>query len=89
MLDFRRLLYFCTIVEQGQISRAAKYLHITQPSLSLSLKELEDELGITLIYREKGKWQITEQGQSFYIEAQRILTQLDDLQQNISKSFYQ
>lgn len=83
MLDFRRLLYFCTIVEQGQISRAANFLHITQPSLSLSLKELEDELGITLIYREKGKWQVTEQGQSFYIEAQRILTQLDDLQQNV------
>ena len=87
MLDFRRLLYFCTIVEQGQISRAAKALHISQPTLSLSLKELEDELGLTLIHREGGKWHVTERGQSFYLEAQRILTQLDDLSQSIRNPF--
>ena len=83
MLDFRRLLYFCTIIEQGQISRAAKALHISQPTLSLSLKELEDELGVTLIHRNGGNWQVTERGRSLYLEAQRILTQLDDLSQNI------
>lgn len=68
MLDFRRLLYFCTIVEQGQISRAAKYLHITQPSLSLSLKELEDELGITLIYREKANGKSLNKGNPFILK---------------------
>lgn len=82
MLDFRRLLYFCTIVEQGQISRAARVLHVSQPTLSLSLRELEDELGLTLIHREGGKWQVTERGQSFYLDAQRILTQLEDLSEN-------
>lgn len=87
MLDFRRLLHFCAIVEQGQISRAAKSLHISQPTLSQSLKELEDELGLTLIHRTGGSWQVTERGQSFYQEAQRILTQLDDLAQNISNPF--
>lgn len=87
MLDFRRLLYFCTIVEQGQISRAARILHISQPTLSQSLKELEDELGLTLIHREGGKWQVTERGQAFYLEAQRILTQVDDLAQNIRNPF--
>ena len=87
MLDFRRLLYFCTIVEQGQISRAARILHISQPSLSQSLKELEEELGLTLIHREGGKWQVTERGQAFYVEAQRILTQVDDLAQNIRNPF--
>lgn len=87
MLDFRRLLYFCTIVEQGQISRAARSLHISQPTLSQSLKELEDELGLTLIHREGGKWQVTERGQAFYLEAQRILTQMDDLSQNIRNPF--
>ena len=87
MLDFRRLLYFCTIVEQGQISRAAKSLHISQPTLSQSLRELEDELGLTLIHRTGGSWQVTERGQSFYQEAQRILTQVDDLARNISNPF--
>lgn len=83
MLDFRRLFYFCTIVEQGQISRAAKCLHVSQPTLSQSLRELEDELGLTLIHRAGGAWQVTERGRAFYQEAQRILTQLNDLAQNI------
>lgn len=83
MLDFRRLLYFCTIVEQDQISRAAKCLHVSQPTLSQSLRELEDELGLTLIHRAGGAWQVTERGRAFYQEAQRILTQLNDLAQNI------
>lgn len=87
MLDFRRLLYFCTIVEQGQISRAAKKLNISQPTLSLSLKELEEELGVVLIHREGGKLYVTKRGQSFYNEAQRILSQLDDLSQNIRNPF--
>lgn len=87
MLDFRRLLYFCTIVEQGQISRAAKKLNISQPTLSLSLKELEEELGVELIHREGGKLYVTKRGQSFYNEAQRILSQLDDLSQNIRNPF--
>lgn len=89
MLDFRRLLYFCTIIEQGQISRAAKVLHVSQPTLSLSLKDLEDELGIVLIYREGGNWQVTERGQDFYMEAQRILMQLDALSENIRNPFAQ
>jgi len=41
-MDIKRLVYFCTIVEQGQISRAARALNITQPPLSQRLKELED-----------------------------------------------
>ena len=87
MQDFRRLLYFCTIVDQGQISRPARILHISQPTLSQSLKDLEDELGLTLIHREGGKWQVPERGQAFYLEAQRILTQVDDLAQNIRNPF--
>lgn len=83
MLDFRRLVYFCTIVEQGQISRAAKCLHVSQPTLSQSLRELEDELGLTLIHRAGGAWQVTERGQTLYREAQRILSQVDDLARNI------
>lgn len=87
MLDFRRLLYFCTIVEQGQISRAAKKLNISQPTLSLSLKELEDELGLELIHREGSKLYVTKRGQSFYNETQQILSQLDNLSQNIRNHF--
>lgn len=87
MLDFRQLRHFCAIVTEGQISRAAQTLHISQPTLSLSLKELEDQLGYTLINRSGGKWQVTEQGQMFYQEARRILAQLDELGEKMRNPF--
>ena len=40
-MDLKRLEYFCAIVEKGQISKAAEALHISQPPLSMRLKELE------------------------------------------------
>ena len=53
-MDLKRLEYFCAIVEKGQISKAAEALHITQPPLSMRLKELEEELAVHLII-ERGR----------------------------------
>lgn len=82
-MDFKHLLYFCTIVEQGQISRAAKKLNMSQPPLSLRLKELEDEVGSTLILRSAGRWEITREGQLLYNKAQQILSQVDGLLESL------
>jgi DNA-binding transcriptional LysR family regulator len=78
-LDTKRLVYFCTIVEQGQISRAAKILNISQPPLSLRLKELEDELGVELILRKGHVWQVTEAGKVLYERARQALNQLTEI----------
>jgi DNA-binding transcriptional LysR family regulator len=78
-LDTKRLVYFCTIVEQGQISRAAKILNISQPPLSLRLKELEDELGVELIVRKGHVWQVTEAGKVLYERARQALNQLTEI----------
>ncbi|MFR3288790.1 MAG: LysR family transcriptional regulator, partial [Enterococcus casseliflavus] len=50
-MEIRLLKYFYTIAEEGTISQAAEVLHITQPTLSRQLKELEDELGTALFTR--------------------------------------
>ena len=50
-MELRGLAYFVAIVEEGSISAAAKQLHISQPPLSAQLRNLEDELGVTLIER--------------------------------------
>ena len=65
--------YFCTIAEQGQISRAAKLLHMAQPPLSQRLKELEAELGTPLFERQGRKLLLTEAGTLFYRRARDIL----------------
>jgi len=78
-MDTKRLTYYCTIVEQGQISRAARLLNMSQPPLSQRLKELEDELGVQLIIREGHAWQVTESGRMLYERARQVLDQLGDI----------
>jgi DNA-binding transcriptional LysR family regulator len=78
-LDTKRLEYFCAIVEQGQISRAAKLLNISQPPLSRYLKELEDELGVELILRKGHVWQVTVAGKVLYERARQALNQITEI----------
>ena len=78
-MDTKRLHYFCTIIEQGQISRAARALNITQPPLSQRLLELEEELGTRLIIREGHHWQVTEAGRLVYQRARHLLNQINEI----------
>jgi LysR family transcriptional regulator, salicylic acid-responsive activator of bsdBCD len=73
LLDIRHLKYFITIVEEGKISQAAKRLNISQPPLSLHLKQLEIELGVTLFERHTRKLIVTEEGMLFYKRAKELI----------------
>ena len=75
-MDSKQLHYFKEIVEQGGISKAAEVLHIAQPPLSQMLKKLEMELGTTLIYRYRQKWELTETGEVLYQYATRLLIRM-------------
>ena len=85
-MDLKRLEYFCAIVEKGQISKAAEALHISQPPLSMRLKELEEELDVQLIYREGKAWQVTPEGEALYQRAQFILSYVAGLEKDIRES---
>lgn len=58
--------YFCTVVEEGQVSRAARRLHMAQPPLSQRLRELEEEIGYPLLERQGRTLRVTDAGQVFY-----------------------
>ncbi len=73
-MDVRQLRYFCAIAEEGQISRAAKRLHIAQPPLSQQLKQLEEELGVNLVERNTRHLALTEAGHQFYQRATQIIS---------------
>lgn len=77
-MDLKHLHYFCVIVEEGQITKAARILNMAQPPLSQQLKNMEDELGVRLIYREGKKWEVTEAGYALHTRAKRLLAEMED-----------
>ncbi|WP_298067146.1 LysR family transcriptional regulator [uncultured Mailhella sp.] len=81
-MDFKRLEYFCTLVEFGSFSKAATSLHISQPPLSQRIKELEEELGVTLIHRTSRSFQVTPAGEKLYHKAQFILSYIHSMEKD-------
>lgn len=72
-MDIRLLRYFVTVVETGTVSAAAQQLHLTQPSLSRQVRQLEQQLGLTLFSRQRGRLQLTTEGSEFYRVALSLL----------------
>lgn len=75
--------YFCAIVEEGQISKAAKRLNLSQPPLSMRLKEIEQEIGRPLILRSPGVWKVTTEGRLLYNKCRQILTHIQGLAESV------
>ena len=61
-MDIRSMQYYLAVVREGTISGAAEVLHVAQPSLSRQMKDLEEELGISLFERGNRKITLTEEG---------------------------
>jgi DNA-binding transcriptional LysR family regulator len=78
-LEFRHLKYFIGLVEEMHFRKAAEKLFISQPALSKQIKNLEAELGIILIERDKKKFKLSEAGKYFYEEAKYTLNHLDQV----------
>ncbi len=73
-MDIRVLQYFLSVAREENITRAAQSLHISQPSLSKQLMDLERELGKTLLIRGKRKVTLTEDGVLLRKRADEIVT---------------
>ena len=77
-MDVKQLRYFSVIAEEGQVTRAAKKLHMAQPPLSQQLKLLEEELGVPLMDRNGRNMELTEAGKVLYTRARELLRRFDD-----------
>ncbi len=76
-MELRTLRYFLTAVNEGNITRAANILYITQPALSRQLIELEQELGTVLLLRGKRGFTLTDDGLFFRQRAEEIVELAD------------
>ena len=73
-MELRHLRYFVTVAELGSISRAATKLFIAQPPLSAQIKQLEEEVGASLLVRLPRGVQLTPAGLSFLAVSYTHLT---------------
>lgn len=76
-MKLTQLQYFKTVCEYNNITRAAGKLHVSQPSLSHAIKELEEEFGIPLFYRLSKGLTLTKEGEILLEEATKLLNQAD------------
>lgn len=73
-MELRVLRYFLAVARQGNITRAANELHVTQPTLSRQLRDLEKELGTALFNRVKHRMELTEAGLFLKARAEEMAT---------------
>ena len=71
--------YFSAVCHAGNITRAAEELHISQPSVTASIKALEDELGVSLLHRGARAVTPTPDGERFLLRCDAILADVDSL----------
>lgn len=75
----RQLEFLCAVADNGSFSKAAEACHVTQPTLSAAIKEVEGQLGVQLIEREARGASLTQAGEAAVERARSILSDTADL----------
>lgn len=79
MMSYEDLKYFQKVAQTGSLRKAALTLNISQPSLSYTVKKLEDKLGVALLRRTQKGVVLTKQGEIFLGKVEQFLWQWEDL----------
>lgn len=85
-MELRVLRYFLVVAREENITKAAKLLHITQPTLSRQLMQLEEEFGVSLFRRSKHSIRLTEEGMLLRRRAQELVELADKTKREIIHS---
>lgn len=84
-MEIRVLRYFLAVVQEGSITKAAEQLHITQPTLSRQLAQMEDEAGVKLFVRGARNIVLTNEGLLLRRRAEEILELVDKTERELSE----
>ncbi len=77
-MELRHLRYFVAVADEMSITKAAKNLRLAQPSLTRQIKNLEEEVHVTLFRRDKKRLELTEDGRFFLARAKKLLEQAEE-----------
>lgn len=85
LAEIRTLRAFVTVAREGNTSRAAAILNLTQPAVSLQLKRLSEDTGLTLFRRTPRGLELTPDGAAMLVKAERVLSALTEFSQTASR----
>ncbi|WP_457621769.1 LysR substrate-binding domain-containing protein [Persephonella sp.] len=85
VLDYHKLKIFKTVADTGSFSKAAQLLFLSQPTVTLQIKKIENYLGITLFKRDKKGVSLTEEGKTLYFYASKIIEDYLLMEEDLSQ----
>lgn len=85
-MDIRIMEYFLAVTREGNISAAAEALHVSQPALSRQMRDLEEELGVTLFERGSRRIRLTEEGMILKRRADEIVQLMQITESEITRA---
>lgn len=83
-MELRQLAYLDAVVRHGGFGRAAHQLHVAQPAISVQIRKLERELGVTLLSRTTRRVEPTRAGDLVLARARRVLAELDAMRTDVA-----
>lgn len=84
-MDTRKLIYFEAVARNNNFTKAAEELLISQPSITLAIKNLEDELGVLLFKREQNRIVLTDEGQILLVRSREIIDSIEKSKREIQE----
>ena len=84
-IDTRRLVWFLAVAEELHFRKAAQRLKVTQPPLSMAIRGLEEDLGVTLLTRTTRSVELTHAGARLYERGQEIVRELLGLETELKQ----
>ena len=82
-MELRHLRYFVAVAEEENVTRAAARLHVSQPSLSRQILDLEEELQLSLFEHNAKALRLTDAGRIFLAEARAVLQRVTEAVQTV------
>ena len=84
-MELRHLRYFAAVGDALSFTKAAEALHLAQPSLTRQIQDLEAEIGVRLLDRNKRQVSLTQEGRSFLSDAKRVLAHSADIVESVQR----
>lgn len=78
--------FFCLLVKQGSLAATARELNLTPPAVSRRLSQLEERLGVRLLNRTTRRISLTSEGEVYFANALRILSDIGEMERLVSSS---